>query len=306
MSDLLTDPPPLRELRLLGNEFDHAFLVNLSLPFLTHLEISGTISTETFLKVLRNFPILSHFEFGLMESDSYSISDASTPIIYPNISSIIQTSETESALGLVTFPNLRFLKLPGFSDPNKVRRFISRSSCVIDHLVISFEGCDEVEIASWLEIYPPSVSVLEITECPDVAVVFHLLDSPTMMPLLTDVSICSDLRRANLDNEYDDVLLEMLHHRTDPARSHKLRRFHIKLMLWPNDYDSRVWSPGYLATSALERLIADGLDFAIHAQSNNTDTTVWPGTYIGESPMWQAPDATDSFSIELDPVPYFP
>ncbi|KAJ7909148.1 hypothetical protein B0H13DRAFT_1878032 [Mycena leptocephala] len=112
------------------------------------------------------------------------------------------------------------------------------------------------------------------------------------MPPLKDVSVSSLLRPSNIDSEYDNTQFEMLHHRRDPARSAKLGKFHITLTLvhgGQENYENRVWSPGYLATLALERLIDEGLDFVIRLRSNRTGNQIWPATYM-----------------ESDPAPFFP
>jgi hypothetical protein len=96
----------------------------------------------------------------------------------------------------VTLPNLRFLKLAGFPEREGVKKFLSRSACAIDHLVISFAGYEvDVEedantIFEWLLEFP-TVSVFVIPERPDVAAVLDCLNSPPLLARLTDISICS-------------------------------------------------------------------------------------------------------------------
>jgi hypothetical protein len=96
----------------------------------------------------------------------------------------------------VTLPNLRFLKLAGFPEREGVKKFLSRSACAIDHLVISFAGYEvDVEedantIFEWLLEFP-TVSVFVIPKRPDVAAVLDCLDSPPLLARLTDISICS-------------------------------------------------------------------------------------------------------------------
>ncbi|KAJ7838231.1 hypothetical protein B0H14DRAFT_2588780 [Mycena olivaceomarginata] len=169
-------------------------------------------------------------------------------------------------LRLVTLPNLRFLKLAGFPEREGVKKFLSRSACAIDHLVISFAGYEvDVEedantIFEWLLEFP-TVSVFVIPERPDVAA--HLLP-----------------RLAAIDKDYNDALIEMPHNRRDSAQSPALRRFHVEFYdLSPLPSGVGV-GPGYLAQSVFETLIADGLDFVVKVKSGQTQT--WPEDYIGE------------------------
>ncbi|KAJ7888188.1 hypothetical protein B0H14DRAFT_3430378 [Mycena olivaceomarginata] len=101
------------------------------------------ISFEMFSKVLNSLPVLSHFTSCLDDSG----------IGWECL-----------RLRLVTLPNLRFLKLAGFPEREGVKKFLSRSACAIDHLVISFAGYEvDVEedantIFEWLLEFP-TVSV---------------------------------------------------------------------------------------------------------------------------------------------------
>ncbi|KAJ7842510.1 hypothetical protein B0H13DRAFT_2098673 [Mycena leptocephala] len=283
---LLDHGPPLRLLRLLGNESERDLSVNFSLPFLTSLEIAAEISAETFLEVLRRFPALSDFNFCLLESDAYKITKPSIASTFPHISSLtLGSGQSTAALYLVTLPNLRFLKLPDFCTPVDVQKFLSRSACTIDHLVISFQGCDEDsddetdETAEWLKLFP-AISILEVTECLNVSVLIDCLDSPPLVPRLRDVTIRSYVTPANVDNDYDESLVKMLRRRRDPGRSEKLGKFHIKFSTMVAVKDS--WFPGYLAESALETLIADGLDFALHLDCISRSSYFWPPTLAAE------------------------
>ncbi|KAJ7236228.1 hypothetical protein C8J57DRAFT_1530326 [Mycena rebaudengoi] len=56
------------------------------------------------------------------------------------------------------------------------------------------------------------------------------------------------------------------------------------------DHERRVWTPGDLAESALNDMIADGLDFLLQIESYRAGTRTWSPAYI---------DLTD-------PLPFFP
>ncbi|KAJ6482723.1 hypothetical protein C8R45DRAFT_1150316 [Mycena sanguinolenta] len=268
--DFAKHEPPLRELRLLADG-TRDIVIPVSPPFLTHLEIGANISVSTFLEVFKSFPALSHFKFCFHDWEEYSIIAPTTPAVFPHLSSLVLGSgASASALHLVTLPYLHFLDLASFSPVEPVRELFTRSACAIDHVVISFQGCDdeddEGDIAEWLELFP-TVSVLEVTECHGLDVLLECFDSPPLLPRLTDVTIRSSVNLANIDNNYDDDLLEMLHNRRSPDD--------VRLGL------DRVWCLGYLAKSALTALMAEGLDFVL-CLNHNERAQFWPKTYIEE------------------------
>ncbi|KAJ7311629.1 hypothetical protein DFH08DRAFT_1087713 [Mycena albidolilacea] len=292
--DVLNACPPLRELRLLAEE-SHNVMIPPLVTSLTQLEISAEISSRLLLQVLNSFPVLSSLKFCLRDSESLSITEPTTPTLYPHISSLsLGSGASTSALHLVTLPNLHFLKLASFSDRDDVQKFLSRSACVIDHLVISFD-CDELDVEEdagdvfeWLATFP-TVSVLAITACPNLPAVLSCLALPAtaaVLPRLADVSICAPARPATIHN-CDDPLVEMLRSRRDNAESPALRRFHLKFTT-VNINVSQMWGPGALAQSALMTLVAEGLDFVVKMACGGMIQT-WPQEYIEE-----------------DPLPYFP
>ncbi|KAJ7652516.1 hypothetical protein DFH06DRAFT_1206285 [Mycena polygramma] len=257
--NLIQTSPSIRELRLL-NDTERDF----SVPFLTHLEISAEITAETFIAVLRQFPLLTQLTFSLRPSDAYSMADRPIPMVSPHLSSLtLGSGESAYALRLV-------------------QQFISRSACTVEHLVISFRGCDEEEDAGdllgWLEVFP-SISVLEARECQDLSLLLQHLDSALLVPRLTDVSIDSEITKLNIDSVYDDDLIEMLHHRRDWAETNTLRKFHLKLTYLFGEKDD-VWFPGYLAKSALEQLMADGLDCVFRLEHLRAGNAIWPATAV--------------------------
>ncbi|KAJ7223559.1 hypothetical protein GGX14DRAFT_658507 [Mycena pura] len=276
--NLLIASPLIRELYLLcDSELD--FLVDQSLPFLTHLEVT-TITAEMFLAILRNFPALSHLKC-FYDRHSFLIPDASTPITFPHLSSF--HTNGSSILPLVAFPSLCFLEIGCDAEADVVQEFISRSSCTIHHLVMSFENEDADNIADWLSIFP-SISVLKVTECPKIALLplIDYLSSPTLMPWLTDISICSDIMSSNIESDCYDALFKMLHYR-HPLQAAILRRFHIKLTSSSNQVDcSQMWRPGHLTAQALEQLLEDGLDFGFSVECEDVEIPVWPAAYVLE------------------------
>ncbi|KAJ7189500.1 hypothetical protein GGX14DRAFT_484948 [Mycena pura] len=276
VQNLLIASPLIREIRLLC-DYKLDLLVDQSLPFLTHLEVN-TITAEMFLAVLRNFPALSHLKCSY-DPHSFSIPDASTPITFPHLSSF--HTNGSSLLRLVAFPNLCFLEIGYSAQRDVVQNFISRSSCTIRYLVIPFEPHN-----CWLGIFT-SISVLEVTECPEIALwsLFGYLSSPTLLPRLTDISIYSRSISSNIKSDCYDALFKMLHHRRrrHPLRAAILRRFRIRISsINYGDNYSQIWRPGHLTTLALEQLLEDGLDFGVCVLWKGVEIPLWPATYVLE------------------------
>ncbi|KAJ7254928.1 hypothetical protein C8J57DRAFT_1657151 [Mycena rebaudengoi] len=292
IGDFIKDTPTLRELRL--TDFTMTTSLNFPLPLLSRLEISAEISITTFLDVLNNFPVLSYFKYSLREPNTVGVDGSMAPV-FPHLSSL--AGET-AALCFVTLPGLRELRLPSFSEPDHVQQCIVRSSCTVDRVTLTFgdeledEDDDRKELLIWLKAFP-SLSVLHIRQCTDVDVLIECLDSKSLAPRLSEITINSSIRPSNIDNNYDDALIALLRRRTNPRRPFKLHKFHMRFSLIHGgdaDYESRVWTPGDLAESALDDMIADGLDFLLRIESNHAGTLTWPSGYI---------DSTD-------PLPFFP
>ncbi|KAJ7184676.1 hypothetical protein C8R46DRAFT_465191 [Mycena filopes] len=282
--------PSLRELRLLG--YNHGFPPDLSLPHLTHLEILADISTTTLLRLLRDSPLLTTLRFSLQESDTYPEnigSSPTSPTVFPNLSSLgLDSGPAVWALRFLTLPALREITLPRFFEPEDVPEFVDRSSCIIEHLTISFEEQEEGEedpVGKWLPIFP-HVTVLDVKECPDVDALLDWLESGEVMPHLEELTFNSDLTPTTLGQNHDDTLIALLHNRRDLPGCTKLRRLHMRFTLLGrrDDEKDQVWSPGTLAIRELKQLIDAGLDFLFHVASTHNGTLTWPKTYV-------APDA---------------
>ncbi|KAJ7683382.1 hypothetical protein B0H17DRAFT_1205238 [Mycena rosella] len=282
LSYLLQDAPSIRELRLLGDTSS----IKFSLPLLTHLEIEKEISKDTFLAILTNFPSLSHFKFHLTEYESHSITEISIPTTFPNLTSLTVGSGC-SALHLLQLPNLHKLDLPSFFKPDIIRPFLARSSCPLDHLVISFEGYDEdgygddvsEEVTNLLKTFP-LVVVLEITRCPDVSVLISCLESPGLLPRLSELTISAEIGPQTPDMDYD-AIIGMLHRRRDSARAVELRKFHLNMTCLgqssSDDVEDRC--PGYLVC---REIIGNSLDFVLGLAAGGKHYT-WPPNAKGDS-----------------------
>jgi hypothetical protein len=256
---------------------------------LNRLEISAEISITTFLDMLNNFPVLSHFKYNLREPDTNGVDGSMAPV-FPRLSSLAGST---TALCFITLPGLQELELEpelephSSEEPDYVRQFLARSSCTVDRLTFSFKGWyDDVdELRIWLTVFP-SLSVLHIRAYDQLDIVLHSLDSESLAPRLSEITIDFTITSSNIDNDYDDALVSLLRHRTSPRRPFKLRKFHILFSFdLEEDYERY---PGDFAESALNNMIADGLDFLLRFKSNHVGTRTWPPAYIGESPIHDA------------------
>ncbi|KAJ7633452.1 hypothetical protein DFH06DRAFT_1222845 [Mycena polygramma] len=278
--------PALHELRL-RNHFDSDFSANLSLPSLSHLDLSGEISTETFLDAMRNFPSLQHLAFSLSPDHYDSTMGVEViPTTFPLLSSLkFRNRYAVCVLRLVTLPNLHSITIPGASshDLDSVRSFTTRSSCIIDHLTISFPSWDEVVhrqtlLPGWFSEFP-SVSTLgtmaPLHVSPPFDLMIRCLATPSILPQLTDATIVFMHEPPSVDHE---AVVKMLAHRTTSADGAKLRKFRIQFF---QCYENP-WSPNSLVSMELHRMIAAGLDFVVetgifHGGEGTWHT--WPSTY---------------------------
>ncbi|KAJ7449210.1 hypothetical protein FB451DRAFT_1287835 [Mycena latifolia] len=271
--------------------FHNPSSVNFCLPSLTRFEIFYEISTETVLAILTHFPVLSHLRFNIPESDSSAITNTSIPAVFPHLSSLALCSpQTRAILHLLTLPNLHKLQLVdgGRADLDIIHTFLSRSSCTIDHLVISFwlSGADSA-IPNCLKAFP-SVAVLEIKVPRKMDSLIGYLTTSSLVPQLKDITIFSeiDLQTPAIDYE---PLIKMLRSRMDSVKAVEIRKLHLVYDVQTPSYPSK-WDypytliPGYLAAPELERYITEGLDFIItFTKSCERRSYCWPTDALGES-----------------------
>ncbi|KAJ7236189.1 hypothetical protein C8J57DRAFT_1530292 [Mycena rebaudengoi] len=294
IGDVLNDTPSLRELRLVGI-FTHWTSFNFPLPLLNRLEIAAEISITTFLEVLNNFPVLSHFNYRLMEPDTNGV-DGSMAQMFPHLSSLAGNA---AALCFVTLPGLCELELPSFSKIDHVQQFLTRSSCTVERLTLDLGNLDwdvdGSELLIWLTAFP-SLSALKIDEYSNTDILIDCLDSGSLMPRLSEIIIDSTIRPPTSSHDYGP-LVALLRRRTDPHRSIKLRKFHMVLFEVHDEsneedpayvYRPDLLTPSDLTASALNDIIADGLDFFLEIQSTDLDedlhTLRWPPTYVNGEP----------------------
>ncbi|KAJ7236208.1 hypothetical protein C8J57DRAFT_138139 [Mycena rebaudengoi] len=286
MGDFLKDTPSLRELCIDNDNNWTSF--NFPLPLLNRLELSIAISIDTFLDVLNNFPVLSHFKYNLWEPDTDEVDGSMVPV-FPHLSSLVGSA---TALCFIILPGLRELELTRCSHQYHVQQFLARSSCTVERLTVNLRGYgkgddDREHLCIWLKAFP-SLSVLHIGAYDSLDITLDCLDSGSLAPRLSEITIDSRITSSNINNDYDDALVSLLRRRTNPRRPFKLRKFHI-LFSFDLDEDYERY-PGDFAESALNDMSADGLDFLLRYKSDLCGTWTWPHAYI---------DLTD-------PLPFLP
>ncbi|KAJ7236206.1 hypothetical protein C8J57DRAFT_1571073 [Mycena rebaudengoi] len=282
IGDFIKNTPTLQELRL--TDFTRTTSLNFPLPLLNRLEISAHISLTTFLGILNNFPVLSHFKYNLCGPNTNGVDGSILPV-FPCLSSLAGDT---IALCFITLPGLRELELHGSDEPDHVRQLLARSSCIVDRLTLSFEELDDVdgELRSWLTVFP-SLTVLHIRGYDNLDIVLDCLNSQSLAPRLSEITINSSITSLNIDNKYHDTLVALLGHRTNPRHPFKLSKFHMRFSFFYSNHETRVWTPGDIAESALNNndMIADGLDFLLQIESNRAGAWTWPPAYIDSTDL---------------------
>ncbi|KAJ6505012.1 hypothetical protein C8R45DRAFT_543796 [Mycena sanguinolenta] len=273
----LESAPSLCELRLID-----APKITFRLPSLTNLEISNNISLEIFLHILRHTPHLA--EFGCAaETAIPSTHDPHVPETFASLSRLA-LRWSELFLNFVIFPSLCRLELHDnwyheeLDCLEVVMSFVSRSACVISHLVLGLEGCDEEEFADWLEAFP-SVKSLDIQNGPDLDRLIPCLSAASVLPELRELDISS--LQPNVDY---NVLIEMLQQRRDPMNAVKLQSFRLNLFdFQEEDEPSYPWPPPDLAAWELKRMMANGLRFVLNLSFGIGTGEFWPDPSISKN-----------------------
>ncbi|KAF8180991.1 hypothetical protein K438DRAFT_1976442 [Mycena galopus ATCC 62051] len=255
LRELLESAPFLYELRLRGLVKEITF----RLPSLTKLEMRHDISLEMFLHVLRHLPHLAELECGVDKAMPWT-PDSHVQETFTSLSCLTLRQSDLSLLNFVRFPNLCRLGIHDeyCEEPyplEVVLSFVSRSSCVISHLVLGFDRWDEEEFADWLEAFP-SVTALEVHTGLEFDRLIPCLSTASVLPELRELEILS----FQLNVDYT-VLIEMLHQRRHHDISGvELQSFRLELVDGQDgDGPPYSWPPPNLAASELKRMMADGL-----------------------------------------------
>jgi hypothetical protein len=246
-----------------------------------------------FLHILRDSPHLAELECA-PEKAILSTPDAHIPETFTSLSYLTLRGDL-SVFNSVRFPSLCRLGLHDIfyrGEPDSleiVMSFISRSSCVISHLVLGLYVCNEEEFADWLEAFP-SLKALEIQTDLDLDYLIPCLSAASVSPELRDLKIRS--LESNVDY---NVLIEMLQQRRHPMNAVKLQSFHLDLCDFrEEDEPPHSWPPPNLAASELKRMMVDGLRFVLILSPSGVEAESWPDPSVGKSVRCsQGPHGTD-------------
>ncbi|KAJ7837131.1 hypothetical protein B0H13DRAFT_2677958 [Mycena leptocephala] len=266
----LESAPSLRELSFLGP----APKITFRLPSLMRLKIRGRIVGDVPPHPQR---LTASRGAGMCPRESNPL-DPRCP--YPrnlHIPVLLDPPGDLSVLNSVRFPSLCRLGLHDIfyrGEPDSleiVMSFISRSSCVISHLVLGLYVCNEEEFADWLEAFP-SLKALEIQTDLDLDYLIPCLSAASVSPELRDLKIRS--LESNVDY---NVLIEMLQQRRHPMNAVKLQSFHLDLCDFrEEDEPPHSWPPPNLAASELKRMMVDGLRFVLILSPSGVEAESWP------------------------------
>ncbi|KAK6983985.1 hypothetical protein R3P38DRAFT_3232793 [Favolaschia claudopus] len=281
--ECLENGPPLREFRLLSEDFVYVSLdYHSAKSTLTHLEISARISVAMFFNILRGFPALSHIQCSPLVPPSMFTVNESDDIAqtFPNLLSVsLPSAGDTAALRLLTLPNLTSLKLGPYCIPLDLVNFLIRSACHITHLWLSLAGCDEREdrgqTARLLSCFP-FVRSVEITGVEDPTIFMSCLLPPhNHLRGLTELVLNYEVDANDSNGEnYGDNWIALLN-RMSQEGSLTLTKAHSNFITVYGDTKS-LWYPGALAQAVAMRLIEEeGLDLVLSSRCGN-DVEIWP------------------------------
>ncbi|KAJ7137541.1 hypothetical protein C8R43DRAFT_1109833 [Mycena crocata] len=241
------------------------------LELLTHLEINQRISIVAFLDILATLPLLSNLTCGTIESP---IGEGRTPRKFMQLVSL-HLHSTEYVLAFITLPRLRCLGLGSRtqSELNPFLSFLSRSACILDRLSMSFGRAyvrfSETQITQLLSALC-SLKTIDFKLYEKLPLFLSSIDStPSLLPRLEHLIVSVTPDSGKID--YEDVI-DILKARRQSA---KLRSFLLKIQYCNLDYPPRHLYPGNMENSAMEELIAGGLEFGIRHEDDDS-VEIWP------------------------------
>ncbi|KAJ6600270.1 hypothetical protein DFH09DRAFT_1020909 [Mycena vulgaris] len=245
--------PQLRELRLVTG----VNLVDLKSHSATITTLELGKGLADYFTPFKHFPNLLHLSASFVNGLSLS-----TPVLQrlPPLESLI--IGFGDPLPVLTLPHLRRLQCVPTSHPTFLS-FLSRSSCDLQHLALDARFVDGIGLMECLRAVPSLVR-LDLLCCIDTRSFYRDLYSPLILPQLRELSVFFLNRTYGLV----DGIIGMLHARRDPHPIRvQLRSF--DLVLNADDLGDDLSKPNN--TAALQRLVADGLQFHVYRGPEN-----WP------------------------------
>ncbi|KAJ7174948.1 hypothetical protein C8R43DRAFT_595786 [Mycena crocata] len=262
VQEILRNSPALRELGL------YSFTPSLfpGLQLLTHLEIGEEILIGDFLYIFTQLPLLLHLACTV---DPDTATETPVAKTIPELTSL-RLHSAEGVISFVTLPRLHRLVLAskkgsvdeGVPDLDCTISFLKRSSCVLDHLAISvadvYVDWNEADITRILKAVP-SVTTLDVTVKDNLEGFLSSMNSkPSLLPRLQHLIVST----TSQDINYEDVI-DILQARRQSYVPLKLRSFLLKIQFDDLDEAPQRSYPGNMETSALNELIAGGLELGI-------------------------------------------
>ncbi|KAJ7198337.1 hypothetical protein GGX14DRAFT_700134 [Mycena pura] len=269
LASIFKAAPVLRTLRILTDP--DAFLPLFSYPRLNSLELRDT-SMLTLLDALIQFPQLSHIKACLNEP----INVSGRPYIHtaPYLQSLILstycgfTAPADPVLDWLTLPNLRRLELDHEPQFHVLSSFLTRSSCVLEHLGLSITTREQIGELPDIWQKCPSITSLEINADEYIlefvmTLTIHVNRWPDLKPSPLPCLRALTVTTWKLDFGYE-LLMHCLRDTMDPKRHPlPLQSFHLKLCHDPSDTQHSIWLPSKLIQAELGRIVAEGIDIRI-------------------------------------------
>ncbi|KAJ7487928.1 hypothetical protein FB451DRAFT_1390902 [Mycena latifolia] len=271
--------PALRTFRILTNP--RPFSPFGPYPVLTSLELRQT-AMPTLLDALIQFPLLLHLKAHL-----HAPINTGRPAIHiaPHLQSlIINTSvgypaPVDPVLNWLTLPNLRRLELHHNPQFDVLSAFLTRSSCILEHLALTIVSREEIE--QLRQIWPQCSSITSLEMSVEeyileflVTLTLHVhknskFHQPVLLPRLRALTVST----WKLHFEYDTLFWYLRDSMDLERHPVQLETFHLKLKHDPSGDDRIFWLPGELYLAELGRIVAEGLVIKITSPDEHSN---WP------------------------------
>ncbi|KAJ7192032.1 hypothetical protein GGX14DRAFT_701469 [Mycena pura] len=263
LQNILRCAPQLRELNITSMDDTRYNLVSQTI---VKVEILGYIPVETFLGILNNCPLLSHFSCQVHPTTVHN----PTPTTFRSLQSL--NIVDADVLKFLTLPNLTCLEFISVKK-HVFHAFVSRSSCNIRELHIIEERDD-----SWEALKIPSVQTLEVnTENKEktLANLLRCLD-PNLSSLLPQLRHLRISTLPEIDINLGRII-DMVGHRRNAANMVELQSVSIIVELGDPEDPDAWWHFGDTIASQIRRLNSFGLKFTIQINTDDdSEVMIFP------------------------------
>jgi 8-oxo-dGTP pyrophosphatase MutT (NUDIX family) len=284
LEDVLANAPLLAELYWSRVSDGDLYVRRVRSDTLTKLELdasdSQSFSVDEFISILQSFPSLSHLSCSVFLLHI----PHRTPLLFPNLRSLdLSQPQTGGrchlvihALELLVLPRLTHLRSdsPSLSlHPDAIRRFISRSACLIRELKCELGYKATSYVWDQLEMFT-SLETLDITLDDYITPLFQELDTEPRPPKLPSLRHLTISYTGKLPIDYTHVI-DIIQRRRAHTETVDLKSVHLEVN--ETDYDWWDCYPCRLVSAEFLRLVASGVDITISRLSMADDyEVVWP------------------------------